>query len=230
MNIVLTNDDGIEAEGLNAVAEALSRIANVTVVAPEEGVSCCGHSVTTTRGIGLRKIDDRRYAVAGYPADCVRVALLHLGLKPDWVLSGINHGGNLGVDIWMSGTVAAAREAVMLGYQAVALSQYRRLEVPVDWAVSAARAVDVFQWIRQLEHGGHGVWNVNLPAIAPDSALPTPSFCKPDHQAFEFRLDSTDNGLQYKGNYHGRPRASGTDVDLCFSGIPSVSLLPIQTA
>ncbi len=59
MNIVLTNDDGIEAEGLNAVAEALSRIANVTVVAPEEGVSCCGHSVTTTRGIGLRKIDER---------------------------------------------------------------------------------------------------------------------------------------------------------------------------
>lgn len=227
MQILLTNDDGIEAEGLLALAECLQTIGKVTVVAPETCCSCCGHSVTTHRTIAFRPVGKNQYAVSGYPADCVRVAIMHLGVQPDWVLSGVNHGGNLGVDLWMSGTVAAAREAALLGYRSIAISQYRRPDVQLDWSISAERARAVFNWIRAQPEHPQRLWNVNLPALHPAEDMPVPKLAPPDCNHFEFALESTESGLQYRGNYHARPRNSGSDVDVCFSGVPSVSRLSI---
>ncbi len=235
MQLLLTNDDGIEADGLLALAELLSDHAEVVVVAPEKGCSCCGHSVTTNSRIPIREVANNRFAVGGWPVDCVRVAIKHLKLKPDWVLSGINHGGNLGVDVTMSGTVAAAREARLLGIPSVAISQYRKSDVVVSWPVSASRAFDVFRWIADLELREHSFWNLNLPAIDPEQPIPSPSLCPVDPSPFEFRFegleDSTaagDRSVIYRSDYHRRPRVFGSDVSVCFSGIPSVSELTVR--
>ena len=111
MKLIVTNDDGIDAEGLQTLVHLASRWGEVVVVAPAEPQSGIGHQLTTDRPIRVDKLTEERYRVWGTPADCSRLALNCLASDGDWVLSGINHGGNLGVDVYESGTVAAAREA-----------------------------------------------------------------------------------------------------------------------
>src|SRR5688572_17400184 len=133
MKFLVTNDDGIDAPGLKALAEAAAQLGEAVVVAPTETLSGCSHRVTTSQPIRVIPRPLSAYAVEGTPADCVRVAL-HL-VAPDvaWVLSGINAGGNLGADVWHSGTVAAVREAVLHGFPGIAVSQYRKRGMEVDW-------------------------------------------------------------------------------------------------
>ena len=109
MKILLTNDDGIDAEGLQCLVEVIAKNAECYVVAPDEGRSCCSHGVTTGSSLDVVSRVGNQWTVSGTPADCVRVGLLYLNLKPDWVVSGVNHGGNLGVDILYSGTAAGAQ-------------------------------------------------------------------------------------------------------------------------
>ena len=139
MKILLTNDDGIEAEGLQCLYDVLTKTAECFVVAPDQGRSCCSHGVTTHTSLQVVARMRNQWTVSGTPADCVRVGLLWLDLKPDLVVSGINHGGNLGVDILYSGTAAGAREASLLGVPAIAISQYMRRDIDRDWDVSARR-------------------------------------------------------------------------------------------
>ena len=125
MRILLTNDDGIHAEGLAAlerIAAALSD--DVWVVAPNSEQSAQGRALTLTTPLRVRRLGDRRFAVLGTPTDCVTLAdVLIEGPKPDLVLSGVNRGQNLGEDVTMSGTVAAAIQAMAMGAPAIALSQ-----------------------------------------------------------------------------------------------------------
>src|SRR5438876_12248711 len=139
MKLLLTNDDGIDAEGLAALADAAAPLGTILCVAPESHHSGCGHRVTTDRPLRLCRLGESRWSLDGTPADCVRVALAHVAADVDWVLSAVNHGGNLGVDVFHSGTVAAVREAALHGKPGIALSHYRRrgTEVP-DWARVAA--------------------------------------------------------------------------------------------
>ncbi len=129
MRFILTNDDGIDAEGLAALAQAAATLGPAVWVAPD--------SHHSGRPIRLSRRDEFRWAIDGTPADCVRVALAHVAPDADWVLSGANHGGNLGADVFHSGTVAAVREAALHGKPGVALSQYRRRGLDVDWARAA---------------------------------------------------------------------------------------------
>ena len=124
MKLIVTNDDGIEAEGLQTLVGLVSRWGEVVVVAPAEPQSGIGHQLTTDRPIRVDELAEDRYRIWGTPADCSRLALNCLASDGDWVLSGINHGGNLGVDVYESGTVAAAREATIHGCKAIALSHY----------------------------------------------------------------------------------------------------------
>jgi 5'-nucleotidase len=159
MHLLLTNDDGIEAQGLQSLAEYLRSqptVSRVTIVAPVDGRSCCGHTVNTYAPIQIQNVAPEQYAIDGWPADCVRIAIVHLGLKPDWILSGVNHGGNLGLDITMSGTCGAAREGTWLGYRAIALSQYRSPRVQVSWSTSAARAWSVASQVIAEQFGSVG--------------------------------------------------------------------------
>jgi len=230
MRILLTNDDGIEADGMCALESFLRTmpgILQVVTVAPSEERSCCGHSVNSRIPFSFIEVARDRYAVDSWPADCVRLAIRHLQFKPDVVLSGINHGGNLGVDIWMSGTCSAAREAVWLGFPAIALSQYRKPTVETDWQASAVRAWDIISKLMSRTQSNRGFWNVNLPAIASQEDMLEPVDCPAELAPLEFTLEPHSDGVLYRGSYQNRPRSTGSDVDVCFNGRPSVTFCSI---
>lgn len=124
--ILITNDDGFDAKGLQALVEALKDIAHLTIVAPTSEKSACGHSLTLTRPLRFIEVDDDYYKLDdGTPSDCVYLALnsLYGDKKPDLLVSGINRGANMGEDITYSGTVAGAMEAVLHDVPAIAISQ-----------------------------------------------------------------------------------------------------------
>jgi len=123
MNILISNDDGIESPGLHFLASALETLGQVTVVAPHRERSTSGHSLTLHKPLRCKEVAPNRFAVSGTPADCVYMATrLLMKSKPDVIVSGINRGANLGNDVYYSGTVAAAREGAYYGVNAVAVS------------------------------------------------------------------------------------------------------------
>nr|HID59311.1 5'/3'-nucleotidase SurE [Desulfobacterales bacterium] len=170
MKILLTNDDGIYADGVWVLKGILSSRHNVTVVCPEKECSGFGHAITISGPIQVTRIQKAEgewgYAVAGTPADCVKLGVHELlEARPDIVISGINSGANVGADINYSGTVSAAREAAMIGIPAVAVSQDRG-QVNENGYRAAAKFVSIL--IEQMMERGlpSGVFlNVNLPGV-----------------------------------------------------------------
>ncbi|MFP4597099.1 MAG: 5'/3'-nucleotidase SurE [Persicimonas sp.] len=168
--ILITNDDGIQARGIQALEEALGELGEVWVVAPEAEQSAVSQAITLRMPVRVRDFGERRHAISGTPTDCVYVALNHLIDKVDICVSGINHGANLGDDVIYSGTVAGAIEATLVDVPsiAVSLAAYRDLDFSV--AASAARRLTE----QVLEHGlPRGVFlNVNVPREAgPDTDM-----------------------------------------------------------
>lgn len=231
MIALLSNDDGIDAAGLAAlrrVAEA--HFDEVWIVAPVSQMSQIGHRVTTDTPIRYERRGDREFAVEGTPADCIRVALAHLlPARPDWVLSGINHGGNLGRhDFVISGTVAAAREAAFQGIAGVTLSHYLRRGLAVDWEKAADRvATMIGGLLADPPDSGH-FWNVNLPHPAPGEPEPEVVRCEQERHSLHVIYREDEPGLlRYAGDYHERLRVPGSDVDVCFGGHIAVTLASI---
>ena len=120
--IFVTNDDGIDSEGIPALADSLRNMGEVYIFAPDRERSAVSHSLTLHRPLRLIEKGDRSFAVDGTPADCVTLGLYYLGRKPDLLVSGINRGGNLGTDITYSGTVFAAIEGATQGIKSFAIS------------------------------------------------------------------------------------------------------------
>ena len=141
--ILITNDDGIDAPGIKVLAEGLSELGELTVVAPDREQSASGHSLTLQRPLRISKRAAGWYAVDGTPTDCVFLGVNHLMRQeaPDLVISGINRGGNLGDDITYSGTVSAAFEATLLGIPAIAISLEYKSDFNFSTAVKVAREV-----------------------------------------------------------------------------------------
>jgi 5'-nucleotidase len=145
--ILLTNDDGIHATGLQKLEEAMSRVGDIVVVAPDRERSGVGHAISLHRPLRLRRLEQNRYMVDGTPTDCVYVSLNRLMKDnlPALVVSGINRGGNLGDDITYSGTVAGAFEATILGVPGMAVSLAdvctEGYDVAADFAERLARKV-----------------------------------------------------------------------------------------
>lgn len=141
MRILLTNDDGIFAEGLHVLAREVNKIAEIHVVAPDHEQSATGHAITMHRPLRAERVkflhstDLPAWAVNGTPADCVKLAVESiLPHRPDLVISGINRGANLGTDVLYSGTVSAAIEAVILGIPAIAVSLTEYYEPRFEYA------------------------------------------------------------------------------------------------
>ncbi len=218
MKIILTNDDGIDAPGLAALAEAASGLGELTVVAPTREWSGCSHRVTTDGPMRIREDGPRRFAVDGTPADCVRVALHALVPDAAWVVSGINRGGNLGADILHSGTAAAAREAVLHGRRSIAVSHYVRKGMTVDWRLATSLAAPVIARLMAAGTDAGHFWNVNLPHLDPGSPRPAEIACAADPSPLPLHFTQRDGALAYSGDYHRRARLPGMDVDVCFSG------------
>lgn len=231
MKLLLTNDDGIAAPGLAALDRAVLALGASVVVAPAEHCSGCSHSVTTHRPLVLTRHDDRRHAVDGNPVDCTRLGLWHVAPDADWVISGINAGGNLGADVYISGTVAAAREAALMGRQAIAVSQYRGREREIDWEISSRWTAEVLALLVQKPLRLGRFWNVNLPHLAPDSPQPEIVFCSLDPHPLpvEYRQDEAGR-FHYAGVYHSRTRQAERDVEICFSGRISACELGLEFA
>ncbi len=123
IKILLSNDDGIYAEGLAALADALQDIAQISIVAPDRNRSGASNSLTLSAPLRIKTLDNGSVSVEGTPTDCVHLAITGiLEELPDMIMTGINAGSNLGDDVWYSGTVAAAMEGRFLGFPAVAMS------------------------------------------------------------------------------------------------------------
>ena len=168
--ILVTNDDGVNARGLDILADIARAFSDdVWIMAPEAEQSGAGHSLTLRRPLRMTQRGERRYSVDGTPTDCVLMAVGHLlkDRKPDLALSGINRGGNLGEDLTYSGTVAAAMEGTLTGVPSIALSQVYEDGARPDWETAHRFAPDI---VRRLVEAGwpDGVLiNVNFPAGGP---------------------------------------------------------------
>lgn len=173
--VLLTNDDGIDAPGLAVLEEvALTLAREVWVVAPEHDQSGTSHSVSLHAPLRLARRDERRFAVAGTPGDCVVMAARHLmaDAPPDLVLSGINRGANLGVETVFSGTVGAAMTALLLGLPAIALSQAFSRREPVRWEVARTLAGGVVRRLLAAGWSERACLNVNFPHAEPAEVGP----------------------------------------------------------
>ncbi|WP_271896206.1 5'/3'-nucleotidase SurE [Candidatus Phyllobacterium onerii] len=178
MRILLTNDDGIHAEGLSVLERIARQLSdNIWVVAPETDQSGLAHSLTLSNPLRLRKIDDRHFAVRGTPTDCVIMGVKHLMPDaPDLILSGVNSGSNMADDVTYSGTVAGAIEGTLLGIKSIALSQEYNLDGGarvLPWEVVEERAPAILKKVLDVELPKTILININFPSCSAEEIAGT---------------------------------------------------------
>jgi 5'-nucleotidase len=239
MRILLTNDDGIHAQGLAAL-EAVARTLtdDVWICAPESEQSGASRSLTLSEPLRVRALDDRRFAIQGTPTDCVMLGVEHLieGARPDLVLSGINRGINVAEDVTMSGTVAGAIEGMALGIPSMALSQMMsayRGDHRADFAVSEAFAGSLISRLVAAGWPGDVVLNLNFP-LGPVSGVESvevtrQGFRDVNIRYAEHRTDLRGRSYYWLGyrNTPSRP-VEGTDLRAAYEGRISVTPLHID--
>lgn len=165
MHFLISNDDGIHARGLQVLAARIRKLGQVTVVAPDQNRSGASNSLTLESPVRIREVEEGAYAVSGTPTDCVHIALTGmLRQDPDIVLSGINHGANLGDDVIYSGTVAAAMEGRFLGLPAIALSLVCE-DTPRHFGTAAEAAVRLVEKLLRDPLPADTILNVNVPDL-----------------------------------------------------------------
>jgi len=170
--ILVTNDDGVHAPGIKALAAALRAIGPVHVVAPDREVSACAQSLTLTRPLRAETVEPFVHAVDGTPADCINLAIVKLlSRRPDLVVSGINRGPNLGDDIFYSGTVGGAREGTFFGIPSIAMSL--AVKSDPDFTHAAAFAVRVARMVLAKGLPERTLLNVNVPPGVPQGVAMT---------------------------------------------------------
>jgi len=236
LRILVTNDDGIRAKGLE-VAEAIARSlsGDVWVVAPENEQSGASHSLTLTLPLRLRKIEERRFALSGTPTDCVMMASAHLmkDHAPDLVISGVNRGINAADDVTYSGTIAGAMEGCALGIPSIALSQTYNFEdrSGVHWDCAAAHGAELVKklvangWPRDV------LMNVNFPDCPPAEVTGVEVVAQGAREwqgiTIERRIDMRDNPYFWIGFRRERftPR-KGTDLGAL--SLKKISVTPLQ--
>jgi 5'-nucleotidase len=161
--ILVTNDDGVHSEGIQALAEALAPLGEVTIVAPIQEASAIGHALTLRRPLRIEKVRPAVYAVDGTPTDAVNVGIAHvLHGKPDLIVSGINKGWNLGDDVTYSGTVSGALEGALLGIPAVALSTQNRGN-QFEFGPAARAAATIAEAVLERGMPRFTLLNINVP-------------------------------------------------------------------
>ena len=242
VNVLLTNDDGIEAEGLQAMRRALMDLQDVrlAVIAPDGNRSAMARSITTRRPLWVAEVPFADgtvgYATDGTPVDCVRLARLGLveGFEADVVVAGINHGANLGDDITYSGTVAAALEGVVLGLPAIAVSQQSgagaldyRFDGGFGFAVAAGFVAALVDRLEDVPLPPATLLNVNVPAGRP-SGVEVTSLGKRIYRD-ELKLDSEEETRRRYWIYGSDPGfhdVPGTDLAAVAAG--RIAITPIH--
>ena len=238
MRILLTNDDGIHAEGLACLQAIAARLSDdVWTVAPETEQSGMGRALTLGAPLRVRQAGERAFAVAGTPTDCVMLSAdLIGGARPDLVLSGVNRGHNVGEDCSLSGTVAGAVMGMSLGIPAIALSQaLERFHdtVRAYWVTAEAHAPGVVARLLELGWPKDVVMNVNFPARPPEAVSEVEVTAQGFHDGFrghaQKRTDLRGRDYWWMGFTHAEPTAAqGTDVRALEAGRVSVTPLHID--
>lgn len=232
--ILVTNDDGVTSDGIAALAGAMRPLGEVLVVAPLQEASAIGHALTLRRPLRIEGIGENIYGVDGTPTDCVNLAcaILLKGALPDLVVSGINHGWNLGDDITYSGTVSGALEGALLGTPAIAVS-LQRTRAAYDFGPSAAAAAKVAAAV--LRHGlpPRGFVNINVPTGTPKGLRVTTQAKRNHITKIDARTDPRGNPYYWideaLDEYH--PDSGRSDHEAVRSGYVSVTpLQPDMTA
>ena len=227
MKFALTNDDGIDAPGLATLESVCRRLGSVVTVAPSEVQSGSGHRVTIDKPLRFYERGGDRYSVDGFPPDCARLALAHFATDADWLISGINQGANLGVDTYMSGTAAAAREAVIHGRPAMAISQYIGRGKELDWELTARRAGMVIETLLSEPPPDEAFWSINIPNPDSQEVNLELVYCELDPSPHGNEYELAGDRFLYQDSYHDRARVSGKDIDVCMSGKISITRLPV---
>lgn len=226
--ILVTNDDGVHAPGLAALASALDELGDVYVVAPDREQSAVGHALTLHRPLRVTAIGERRFSVNGTPSDCVNLAVLGLlPERPILVAAGINHGSNLGDDVTYSGTVSAAMEGTLLGVPSMAVSQ----SDPETGTLEGAQAVAKLVASRVLVEGlpGKTLLNINVPA----GPLAGIRMTRLGHRVYQEKVvrETDPRGLPYYWIGAGPPVWSedeASDIAAVHRGMASVTPLHLD--
>ena len=237
MRILLTNDDGIHAEGLRALERIAAKLSDdVWVVAPEMEQSGASRALTLSAPLRVRQLTERRYAVVGTPSDCVMLAFQDLveGAKPDLVLSGVNRGQNLGEDVTVSGTVAGALQGMALGCPSIALSQ--SLKVFHDSEQALYHTAEAFGpgIVRKLLQEGwpkEVIININFPDLEPDQVkaveVTAQGFREVLDAHAERRVDLRGRDYYWMG-FRGRQDESPEGTDLYAVRHGRISVTPLH--
>ena len=187
------------------------------------------HRVTTHTPLHIEQRAANRFSVGGTPADCARIALTQIAPDALWLLAGINPGANLGSDVYQSGTVAAAREAAILGCKAMAVSQYISRDAEIRWDFTGSRARAVIRMLLQEPLPPGHFWNFNLPHPLEADVDPGFHFCGLDTNPHTFRYLRRGNYFTYVGDIHTRPRNPESDVAVCFGGQVAITRIALAT-
>ncbi len=223
MRILVTNDDGIHAEGLNVCEKIARELSDdVWVIAPEYDQSGVAHSLSLNDPLRLRQVAERRFAVRGTPTDCVIMGARHVlnGKTPDLVLSGVNRGRNAGEDVIYSGTVAGALEGTVIGIPSLALSQAinGRSGHPPFWETSLRFGPDIIRRVIAEGIPRDVLINVNFPDCRPDEVKRIAVATQGRHRADRLHIDERKDGrgnpyywIAYR-RYGPVPPEDGTDI------------------
>ena len=236
MRILVTNDDGFQSDGLFALVSALREVGDVTVVAPERQQSATGHAITLHKPLRLSEVRLRdgssAFASNGTPSDCAALGILEaMGGDVDLVVSGINHGPNLGWDVHYSGTVSAAIEAAMVGHPSVAVS-VASWDKDIHWEPVAQFAAQVAKRLQTQPLPPHTILNINAPNL-PQPALKGIAVTTQGRRQYvdrlEKRLDPVGRPYYWLGGSLAEEAAgaeAGSDVRAVADG--KISLTPIH--
>jgi 5'-nucleotidase len=231
MKILLTNDDGINAKGINALFDVLSPSHDVYMIAPASERSACSNAITMRDSLILKKHDSRHFSVTGYPADCTNIGIHGIATpEPDIVISGINHGPNLGVDVHYSGTVAGARTAFVNGRSAIAVSYCTKENL--DAIADAAHFIAELLRTGDLIKNAPVFLNINYPAI-PSNDVRGIAFTFLDNRKYvdHYKILDDKNGeqeIRLEG-YVKSDRCPGSDAELVSRGFVSVTPLALDS-
>lgn len=240
MRILITNDDGINATGLETLEEIAAELSDdVWTVAPEADQSGASHSISLSDPLRLREIGERRFAVRGTPSDCVIMGVRHVlkDKRPDLILSGVNRGQNVAEDVTYSGTIAGAIEGTILGIPSIALSQNlnrARGEVDDIFAASRAHGADVIRRILKAgDFGRDRLVNVNFPGCEPHEVkgveITHQGQRDQDLLKIERRVDGRGNSYFWIMFGHGEYQSvEGADLAAVRAGRISVTPLKID--
>lgn len=225
--ILLTNDDGLWAPGLETLARVASRFGRVVAVAPDRNRSAISSALSLHNILRLHDLGEDRHACDGTPVDCVLLGCRSvLDRPPDWVLSGINHGFNLGEDVFYSGTVAAAFEGCLQGARAAAFSIHPKGDLAL---VEPFVASFLERWER-LELPPNRIWNVNFPEGVPRGFRLAGQDSRQYHDVVEKRADPRGLPYFWIGGVSGPTyaKAQGSDAEAVFEGFASVTPLRLD--